>query len=79
MLSRKDLLRTAFDEAVRVVSISWTEEKVARAAIENRLNEYARREGVTFSDHEICQAVEDGLDSLKKAGDDFKYQMKMMN
>ena len=34
MLSRKDLLRTAFDEAVRVVSISWTEEKVARAAIE---------------------------------------------
>ena len=29
MLSRKDLLRTAFDEAVRVVSISWTEEKVA--------------------------------------------------
>ena len=60
MLSRKDLLRTAFDEAVRVVSISWTE-------------------GVTFSDHEICQAVEDGLDSLKKAGDDFKYQMKMMN
>ena len=78
MLSRKDLLRTAFVEAVRV-SISWTEEKVARAAIENRMNDYARREGVTFSDHEICQAVEDGLDSLKKAGDDFKYQMKMMN
>ena len=44
MLSRKDLLRTAFDEAVRVVSISWTEEKVARAAIENRMNDYARRE-----------------------------------
>ncbi|MFR8854856.1 MAG: hypothetical protein ACLVHQ_08150 [Oscillospiraceae bacterium] len=52
---------------------------MARAAIENRMNDYARREGVTFSDHEICQAVEDGLDSLKKAGDDFKYQMKMMN
>lgn len=79
MLKKSDLLRTAFDEAVRIVNIGWAEENVAKAAIANRMNAYATREGLTFSDSEIDATVADGMNTLKLAGEDFRFQTWMMN
>lgn len=73
MITQKDFLRFAFEEAVNEVNPSAIDRSAAEATVETGMRAYAEREGCKFTDEEIAETIAAGLDELEKAKEDFAH------
>ncbi len=79
MFIKNDFLKFAFEEAINSVNVNSLREDVVQDTIATGMKAYAQREGMEFSKEEIEETIAKGLSALNKAGDDFKFNNRMMN
>ena len=67
MITQKDFLRFAFEEAINEVNPNSIERDVVKPIIKTGMQAYADREGCKFTDEEIAETIEAGLAELDAA------------
>ena len=73
MITQKDFLKFAFEEAINEVNPNSVDKDVAKATIATVMKAYADREGCKFTDEEIAETIEAGLKELDKANEDYEH------
>lgn len=73
MFNKKDFLRFAFEEATTVVSVNSVESTAIKSVLRTRMRDYARHNGLEFSEKEIGETIVEGLKMLNHAKEDFAY------
>ncbi len=73
MITQKDFLKFAFEEAITEVNPNAVDKDVAKATIATSMKAYADREGCKFTDAEIAETIAAGLAELEKAKEDFEH------
>lgn len=73
MITQKDFLQFAFEEAITSVNPSSVDKETAKAVIKTGMMAYADREGCKFTAAEVAETIEAGLAELEKSGEDFSH------
>ena len=73
MITQKDFLKFAFEEAINEVNPNSVDKDVAKATIATGMKAYADREGCEFTDEELAVTIEAGLKELDKANVDYEH------
>lgn len=73
MITQKDFLRFAFEEAINEVNPNSIKREVAEPIIKTGMQAYAEREGCKFTEEEIEETIKAGLAELDAAKADFEH------
>ncbi len=73
MFNKKDFLRFAFEEATTVVNVNSVGSAELEPVLMTRMKDYARREGLDFSEKELGETMKKGIAMLKHAEADFAF------
>ena len=77
MITKKDFLDYAFESAITAMNfnaLQATEGGITEDVIATGMIAYAKSQGLTFTDEEIHASIVAGVETLNKAGKDFKIQ-----
>ncbi len=77
MITKKDFLDYAFESAITAMNfnaLQATEGGITEDVIATGMKAYAKNQGLTFTDEEIHSTIVAGVETLNKAGKDFKIQ-----
>lgn len=74
MITKKDFLDYAFESALTSVNFNAMQDEIAEEVIATGMKAYAADQGITFTDEEIHATIVAGIESMKSAGADFKFQ-----
>lgn len=74
MITKKDFLDYAFESALTSVNFNAMQEDIAEDVIATGMKAYAADQGISFTDEEIHATIVAGIESLKNAGSDYKFQ-----
>lgn len=74
MITKKDFLDYAFESALTSVNFNAMQEDIAEDVIATGMKAYAADQGISFTDEEIHATIVAGIEFLKNAGSDYKFQ-----
>lgn len=74
MITQKDFLQFAFEEAITSVNPNSVDKDTAKAVIKTGMMAYADREGCKFTAEEVAETIEAGLAELENTKEDYSHQ-----
>ncbi len=74
MITKKDFLDYAFESALTSSNFNSLQPEIVEEVLATGMKAYAKDQGIEFTDDEIHATIVAGVEELKKAGKDFKFQ-----